>query len=140
MAFREKSAWITVVTLTLLSGFLITHAPGVWALRPEPGGCMIHVLHVGVIAFVAIEMIAHTLIAIRSPKEALAPKDERERLIALKATRIAACICLVLTILSMSTVHTGANETGLVYLVLYSFIISQIVKYAARIVYYRRGI
>ena len=37
-------------------------------------------------------------------------------------------------------IHLGANETGVFYCVFLSFILAEIVNYAARIVYYRRGV
>jgi hypothetical protein len=35
--------------------------------------------------------------------------------------------------------HAGATVGGIAYLVLTSFAVSQVVKHAARIIYYRRG-
>ena len=91
MSFREKSAWITLITLIVLTLFYVTHLPPAWLLDP-PSGFMFHVLVVGVVAFVVIEIVAHVIVAIRAPRDAQAPRDERERLIALKATSIAAYV------------------------------------------------
>jgi hypothetical protein len=141
MSFREKSAWITLITLIVLALFYITHLPPAWMLDPPPSGWMFHVLAVGVIAFVVIEIVAHVIVAIRAPRDAQAPRDERERLIALKATSIAAYVYAVLSLGSVFTViHLGANEIGVFYCVFLSFILAEIVNYAARIVYYRRGV
>jgi hypothetical protein len=139
MSFREKSAWITLITLVVLTLFYITHLPPVWMLNP-PGGWMLHTLAIGVGAFVVIEIVAHVIVAIRSPRDAQAPRDERERLIALKATRIAASVYAILSLGSVFVaIHLGANELGVFYCVFLSFILAEIVNYAARIVYYRRG-
>jgi len=141
MSFREKSAWITLITLTLLTLFFLTHLPPPWWLRPNPGGFLFYVLTIGVIAFVVIEVVAHAIVALRAPRDARAPRDERDRLIALKARSIAARVYAVLSLGSAFVViHLGANEGGILYCVFLSFIVSQIVNYAARIVYYRRGI
>jgi len=140
MSFREKSAWITLITLVVLTLFYIIHLPPAWLLDP-PGGLMFHVLAIGVGAFVVIEIVAHVIVAIRSPRDAKAPRDERERLIALKATSIAAYVYAFLSLGSVFVViHLGANETGVFYCVFLSFILAEIVNYAARIVYYRRGV
>jgi ABC-type antimicrobial peptide transport system permease subunit len=72
MSFREKSAWITLITLVVLTLFYITHLPPVWMLDP-PGGWMFHVLAIGVGAFVVIEIVAHVIVAIRAPRDAQAP-------------------------------------------------------------------
>ena len=47
MSFREKSAWITLITLIVLTLFYVTHLPPAWLLQP-PGGFMFHVLTIGV--------------------------------------------------------------------------------------------
>jgi hypothetical protein len=140
MSFREKSAWITLITLVVLTLFYLTHLPPAWMLDP-PGGFLFHVLAIGVAAFVVIEIIAHVIVAIRAPRDAQAPRDERERLIALKATSIAAYVYAILSLGSVFIViHLGANEIGVFYCVFLSFIVAEIVNYAARIVYYRRGV
>lgn len=140
MSFREKSAWITLITLIVLTLFYLTHLPPPWFLNP-PSGFMFHVLVAGVTAFVVIEIVAHVIVAIRAPRDAQAPRDERERLIALKATSIAAYVYAILSLGSAFTlVHFGANAIGVSFGVFLSFIVAEIVNYAARIVYYRRGV
>jgi hypothetical protein len=140
MSFREKSAWITLITLVVLTLFYLTHLPPAWILDP-PDGFLLHVLAIGVAAFVVIEIVAHVIVAIRAPRDAQAPRDERERLIALKATSIAAYVYAILSLGSVFIViHLGANENGVFYCVFLSFILAEIVNYAARLVYYRRGV
>ena len=140
MSFREKSAWITLITLVLLTLFFVTHLRPPWDLAPR-GGFTFYVLMVGVIAFVVIEIIAHVIVAIRAPRDAQEPRDERERLIALKATSIGAHVYAVLSLGSVFVIiHLGANEIGIAYWLFLSFIIAEIVNYAARVVYYRLGV
>jgi len=140
MSFREKSAWITLITLIVLTLFYVTHLPPAWLLDP-PSGFMFHVLVVGVGAFVVVEIVAHVIVAIRAPRDAQAPRDERERMIALKATSIAAYVYAIVSLGSVFTVsHLGATAIGVAFCVFFSFILAEIVNYAARVVYYRRGV
>ncbi len=83
MSFREKSAWISLISILLVSGFFFMHVP--WTLTPSSSLALVHALLLCVIALVVIEVVAHIVVAIRAPEDAHAPKDERERLIALKA-------------------------------------------------------
>jgi ABC-type xylose transport system permease subunit len=140
MSFREKSAWITLITILVLTAALVAHLPRPWTLAPTPGGFMFQVLSIAVVVFVIIEIVAHIAIALWSPSDARAPKDERDELIALKATRLAAFIYVILTFVSVFLIHLGANQFGVGYCVLFSLVISEIVNYAARIIYYRRGV
>lgn len=139
MSFREKSAWITLIALILVSSFLLAHLPPL-SLAPPPSPAAFHVFAIGVVAFVAIAALAHGVVALRAPGEARAPKDERERLIALKATSIAAKVYVVLSMLSVSLIHVGANGIGVAWAVLFSFVLAETVSCIARIVYHRRGV
>jgi hypothetical protein len=127
-----------LVTLIVLDAVLVTHGFG--SSCAETRRFPLHVLAIGVIAFVIIEIIAHVVVAIRSPREAGAPSDERERLIALKATSLAAYVYAFLSLGSVALIHFGANEIGLGYCIFFSLIIAEIVNYTARIVYHRRGV
>jgi hypothetical protein len=139
MSFREKTAWITLLTLVFASLVFVVHPPAEWTLAPEPDLFRFHVLLLSIATFVVIEIVAIVVVALRSPRDAKAPLDERERLIALKARSLAWYVLAASTLGSvMLTIHLGANEIGLAYCVLGSFVASLIANYAARIVYYRR--
>jgi hypothetical protein len=140
MSFREKSAWITVITLLVMSLLFVLHLPPPWTLAPRPNLFMFHVLMLLVATFVVIEIVAHVVVALRAPRDARAPRDERDRLIALKARSLAYYVFAVLALGSVFLSHFGANQFGIAFCVLASFIVSQAVNYSARIVYYRRGI
>ncbi len=139
MSFREKSAWVTLITLIVLTIGFALHLPRPWTLSPAPSPFLFHVLVAAIVAFVAIAVIAHIVLAIFSPHDARAPKDERERLIELKSIAVAAYVYAFLSLGSVFTIHVGANQIGVGYLVLLSFVVAEIVHYAARIYYYRRG-
>ena len=142
MSFREKSAWITLITLVFVSLLWAMHFPW-WrpfTLAPDSNPIVFHALVLATVTFVVIVVIAHIAIAIRSPREANAPADERERLIGLKATRLAAYVYAFLSMSSVFLIHLGANEIGLAYFLLASFVVAEIVSCVARIVYHRRGV
>jgi hypothetical protein len=142
VSFREKSAWITLVTLVLVALLWVAHFP--WArpftLAPDPNPFLFHTLVLSTITFVVIVVVAHVIVAVRAPREASAPADERERLIGLKATRLSAYVYATLSLSSIFLIHLGANEIGIAYFVLASFVIAEIVSCIARIVYHRRGV
>jgi hypothetical protein len=140
MSFREKTAWVTLITLVFASLLFIAHPPTDLTLAPDSDLFRFHVLLLSIATFVVIEVVAIVVLRLKSPRDAKAPLDERERLIALKARNLAWYVLAVSSLGSvMLTIHLGANEIGLAYCVLASFVFSLIVNYAARIVYYRRG-
>jgi hypothetical protein len=142
MSFREKSAWITLITLVLVSLLWSLHFP--WqrpfTLAPDPNPFVFWSLVLCTISFVVIVVIAHVIVAIRAPREASARADEREQLIGLKATRLGAYVYAALSMSSVFLIHHGANEIGLAYFLVASLVIAEAVSCIARLVYHRRGV
>ena len=140
MSFREKTAWVTLITLIALTVLFILHIPRPYTLAPPANLFLFHVLILSILTFVVVEVVAHIVIAIRAPDDARAPKDERERLIELKSTAVAAYVYAFLSLGSVFiTIHLGANVIMIAYLVLFSFVLAQIANYTMRVIYYRRG-
>jgi len=94
-----------------------------------------------VLAYILIELVAWIVLRVKYPRDARTPKDERERLIDLKAIRVAYYVFVVGAIGGMFvTLHViGAHIVGLGMVIFMAFVLSQIVKHAARILFYRRG-
>ena len=88
MSFREKSAWISFVTI------LLVFVPFFWNSYRQFRGEIAGREAVGtaftlLLAFVVLEIVLHVILAIRAPREARSPRDEREQLIDMRATRVA---------------------------------------------------
>ena len=137
MSFREKSAWISLISILVVSGFFFLHVP--WTVSPSASAALVHGMMYCILALVIIEVVAHIVVAIRAPEDAQAPKDERERLIDLRATRVSHYVYVIGSLLALTLIHCGANAPGLGFAVLFAFVIGQVVKHAARIVFHRRG-
>lgn len=136
MSFREKSAWISAVLITLFLALFFApvlsgHLRGVQSM---------HHFLLGVVTFIALEIILHAVIAIRSPRDARAPKDERERLIALKANRIAYYVLLFGTLVSIFSIHLGAHAHQIVGYAFMSIVSAELVRFVSQIIFYRRGV
>ena len=138
ISYREKSAWIFLVSTVLVSGFFFLHVP--WTLRPESSPALMHGLLYCVVAWLVIQLVAHLIVARLAPDDATAPKDERERLIELKAMRIARPVYIVAPLLAVSMLHIGATGPAVGYGVMFALVLGELVNYSARIVYHRRGV
>jgi hypothetical protein len=140
MSFREKRAWVTLITLIFVLTLFWLHIPPTRMLAPPPDVWVLHVLLMMIATFVAIQIVVGLVMRLRSPLDARTPKDERERLIELKSRAIAWYVFVVLSLGGIFvTIHAGANEIGLGFVVLFSFVVAEIVNYAMRVYYYRRG-
>jgi hypothetical protein len=136
MSFREKSAWVTLVAILLVSALFVLHTPRL----SHPGPWDFHALLACIAAFVVIETVAFLVLRLRYPEDARTPIDERERLINLKATRLASRCYVIGSFLAVLTLHHGASAVMIGYLIVLAFVIAEIIKYGARIIYYRRGV
>jgi hypothetical protein len=86
MPFREKTAWISLISMSGICGvyfWSVVHA------GPKGGGLHFGSLLVTIIALVVVQVVLTVAAAIVTPKEANMPRDEREKLIELKATQTA---------------------------------------------------
>lgn len=138
MSFREKTAWLTLIAIIVVSLMFWHHAPPTfeasthhWAMKA---------LWVSLGTYLVIEVVGFLVLRFRNAREARVPRDERERLIDLKATRVAYHAYVLGSFggmyLMLHMVGAGPGTIGLVVVV--AFVFSQLARHAARIVYYRR--
>ena len=139
MSFREKTAWITLIALILVTLLYWFHVPTLF--EPHPRGWVLHALLASAGVYLLIELVSFIVLRLRHPRDAREPRDERERLIDLKAMRIAHYVfsagALGGTFVALHVVGTG--PVGVAMLVFMAFVLSQMVRHAARIVYFRRS-
>lgn len=136
MSFREKSAWVSLILIVLVFG------PYFWLVGRSFAG-VAHV-HAGtqfalIMLFVVLEIVVHIAIAMQSPRDARAPKDEREILIDLMATRTAFYVLFAGALSSIFTMHFRLTVWQLSQLVLLSIVVAELVKYGRQIAFFRRG-
>jgi hypothetical protein len=132
MSFREKLAWISIVSILGIDGlyFWSVIRSGSFTSEVQFGR-----LFFTVIAVVIVQIVLTIVVAIFAPRDAEAPRDERDRLIDLKAIRSAyallafcvACACFV------PALHFNANA------LLLALVMAEAVRTASQIVQYRRG-
>lgn len=141
MSFREKSDWLSFLSLWGLAIYfgeigrnLLTgdHPDG-----PYHYFTLFWVL-VGVL--VVIQVVTHTVLAVRSPQDAKTPVDERERLIHMRAARTAYFVLLVGTFFTIATMHMGFNTWQFAHCILLVIWISELLRYGLRLFYYRRAV
>jgi hypothetical protein len=85
------------------------------------------------------QIVLHIVAAWRTP-DACSSADERERLIALKATRVAFYVLMAGAFLaSVAVVHAPANRWLLANTVRFAMFAAELVKFSVQVVLYRRG-
>ena len=153
MAFREKVAWLSLLSslaiwgyyFSLLGGGLSAHTVGDDLFVGTFIGC--------VVLSVVVQILLGIALAVLSPKESESPPDERERLIDLKATRIAYHLVsagVATVVLSTPLIAAGAPDvfgghaataSALMLVangVIFCLVLAEVVRSAALILQYRR--
>src|SRR3954471_18217340 len=114
MSFREKSAWITfVLVLVVFIVWLVSVIRHELFYRHGRGNPMIPVF-ITLAAFIVAEVVLHVAIALMSPADARTPKDERERLIDLKATRVGFYVLAIGVWAAIGSMHIRFSLTFVV--------------------------
>ena len=92
-----------------------------------------------IVALVAVQIVLHVAVAIRKPREAQAPRDEREKLIALKATRIGYAGLASGVVVAC---FLGALNPPILFStnsLLFVLVASEVLRAASQVAYFRLG-
>ena len=139
MAFRERSAWIALITYSVVFGSYFLLLSQTWN-DAYGQGLSIGLLVAAVVALVIITVALTAVAALLSPKSANAPADERETLIELKAERAASYALSTGVVLLIGALLMGWNGFLVANLLLASMVISELVKAGWQIVSFRGGV
>ncbi len=137
MSFREKTAWISFVSILLVFGIYFAVVALAMAGRLDHSQTFSWFLRL-LLAFVVLQVVLRVIVARRAPFDARVPADEREQLIGLKGDRVAGYFLAVGVFAAIFTLHLGAGRSELAHAVLLAFAISQLVKHAVVIALHRR--
>jgi len=141
MSFREKSAWITLVTVLVCFGVyfgvLVMHRH----VRGEPGSALftLHWLLLSVAALAVLQLGAMLVAARTTPKDGRAAADERERLIQLRSQSFGYHVLTVLALLLFVPIHFGHSALDMANFALLAVVASVLTVAVAQIVMFRRG-
>jgi ABC-type polysaccharide/polyol phosphate export permease len=136
MSFREKTAWISLLSM---AGIYCFYFWSVIRHRSQSGVSPFAGLLVTIIALVVVQTALTIAVAIFTPKEAKAPRDEREKLIELRATRVA--YSGLATGIALACFF-GAFNPPIVFntnALLFILVTAEILRSACQIIQYRRG-
>jgi len=137
MSFREKSAWITLITVlvcfgayygSILAGVVTLHDFGT-----------LHLLLLCLVVLAVLQVGLGTIAARTTPKDGKAPADEREKLIQARSHTIGyyALIALVLSLVVPG--HLLRSTIDLMNFALLDVVLAVMIVAIAQIVMFRRG-
>ena len=143
MPFREKTAWISLLTtLGIWGTYFWSIGQGLLERRSLAGlpADTVGLFIGGTVAIVIVQIVLAIAVAIVSGKQADTPMDERERLIDLKAAR-AGFYALNGAVFCVSVLWmAGASPLVMANGILLSMVIAEAVHSGGKIIGYRRGV
>ncbi|MES2096329.1 MAG: hypothetical protein V4459_06190 [Pseudomonadota bacterium] len=137
MPFKEKIAWISVLTTILVWG-------GYFGFMAATGGRMHGAVYMAgfvgaVIVQTILVVIASIVTAVLAPKDASAGTDERDKEISRRAYALAYPVLLTLIVCVAASMHFGMTPHDMAYEIMGAIVIAEIVHYGAQIAGYRKG-
>ena len=136
MSFREKSAWITLVTVLVSFGAYF----GALVTGRVHGFQTLFLLVFCVIALVALQLILSAIAAATTPKDELDLKDEREMLIQWRAQSVGYYVLTAMALALFVPVHFGHSALDMANFALLGVVVATLVVAVAQIVMFRRGV
>ena len=137
MSFREKSAWITLVTVAVCFGaYFGAIATGQISGR---GFESLRLLLACTLGLVLLQGALTLVAALTTPKDGRARRDEREALIQARSHTLGYYVLLVLVLGLAAPVHMGHPAPDLMNFALLDVVIVTLCVALAQIIMFRRG-
>ncbi|MEG3175752.1 hypothetical protein U1872_05885 [Sphingomonas sp. RB3P16] len=137
MAFREKMSWLS------LGGILLAFGPYFFSLTVlgQPPSALSAARagpFLGVILVLVCAMIVASIaVALSNLRDAQAPSDERDRLIARRAVAISYPVLLTAIFAALATLFFGAGQAVLVNAILGAIVLGELTRCGVEVAGYR---
>jgi hypothetical protein len=140
MSFREKSAWISLLAYLGIYGFYFVNVAAAMVRGDADGTQFLGLFGRSVVLFVLVIIVGTVIVAVTAPKDARAPEDEREKLIALKANSASGYVLATGVVLAIGVIFYGAKDFLVINLLFFALVVSEVFKNLTQLVLYRRGV
>ncbi|RYD59862.1 MAG: hypothetical protein EOP60_01070 [Sphingomonadales bacterium] len=138
MSFREKIAWAAFVTTLLTWGAYFTVV--VTRSGSASGDATLFFLFIAAAAAQAVLLGAAAAVsALIAPSDARAAPDERDRVLAQRASAIAYGVVLVAIAGVIGWMHVGLRGTSVIFALIGVFILGEAVRFGTKAIGYRIG-
>ena len=138
MAFREKSAWITLVTTLIVYGAYFALAVPRIVAGQYGGFQFVGLLSAAIVLIVILQVGLTIVMAITDPRGAKSPRDEREQLIALRANRAGFYALEIGAFFALVTFFWWSDPAVIANGVFFAIVSAEAVRAAFQIVDYHR--
>ena len=140
MSFHEKSAWVMGAVMIAGAVFYFSTVSRMSEAMGQVAPPLVPLVVVYIIAIIILSILGHILVAVTKPSEADDMMDERDRIIVARAGSFSG-ILLAIGVVTALGYYLFTQDGNLMFHIAFGALMAaQLGEYAARIVYYRRGI
>lgn len=139
LTFHEKSIWVSLTSTILVFAYYFSQAIILLNTPETPLPALINLFLVVIVAIIIIQVFMQSLIAFIFREDADSEDDERARVITLKATQISHYILIVGVWASILSIYFELSAIMLANMILFFFVLSEVIGYIAHLIFYRRG-
>jgi cytochrome b561 len=140
MSFREKSAWITLVSVLVCFGAYFAAVVTMRLNGQRWGPAHAHWLLGSTAALVLLQGVLNRIAAATTPKDGRAPRDEREEQIQWRSHTLGYYVLMVLSVGLFAPAHYGHSGVDMANFALLAVVIATLTVAVAQIVMFRRGV
>lgn len=140
MSFRDKSALVTIVALLIASVVYVASLVSAAGGKPLVDVAYQPYLIGFVIVLVIVSVVGQIAVAVRSPKEATAPRDERERIIAWHSTSVSSVVLAIAAFVAITLSLIEIDWFWIANSVLALWVAAEILSGAVALTLSRRGV
>jgi hypothetical protein len=134
LTFQEKSLWLMFISLIAVFSFYFYSVLPSDAVNVMPQQVVLFVA--AVIVLVIMQVVGHTIIAIGNRRT---ETDERDRLIELKGTRVAAYVLATGVFFALCAALVTKGNFVFTHVLLGSWVLAQLTEIGSQLFFYRRG-
>ena len=141
MSFREKSLWASIVTTVWVWGYYF-YKVYVWSRTDAVSMAAVEgALITAVVMSIIISIVAHAIITGRAALADDVPdEDERDRAIVERASYLASYILVGGVVAAVIAAVISNRLEFTLNVLLFHFVLSELVRYVLQLRYYRRGL
>ncbi|GAC16513.1 hypothetical protein [Aliiglaciecola lipolytica] len=153
MSFKEKSHWISLVSTICIFGYYFYNIVMLAGVPVEEAKDIAKDLLIqAIVLSVLVEIILHTMLAATNHKAAEMGADERDKLFEYRGNQVGYTILVVGVVITLGRIitieynpdfadHYSSLQIPLLtaHLLMFSFILSEVARFAVTLFNYRRG-
>jgi len=140
VSFREKSAWISLLTYLAIYGFYFANVASALVGGGADGTHFLGLLSKSVALFVVVTVVLTIILAISAPKDAQTPEDEREKLIKLRSNSAAGYVLAAGVVFAIGALYFGAGSFLVINLLFFVLVVFEVFKIAMQLALTHRGV